>query len=178
MKRLLNKKKYILVAVVGIIIGCWIASLKIYDNFEEKGTVENSKDVGSYEETEVIKRKEASYEEWLAAGMVTAISMRYPEFELEGIYLTAKTELSEKEESNGVYVIFYNDEMKMAIYSKPLAEERNESGTIDLYTKDLGFATFDEVSANEIQIVEYIDLQQEDLKDLIKQSLLVSLYEH
>ena len=35
----------------------------------------------------IVEKKEASYERWLAAGMVTAMSMRYSDFQINGIYL-------------------------------------------------------------------------------------------
>lgn len=100
--------------------------------------------------TGTIQKADASYERWLAAAMVTAISLHYPDFEINGIYLTAETELSSASQSSGAYVIFTSDGESLVIYSKPLEEERTEAGTVDLYTMDLGFATFDEVNAETV----------------------------
>ncbi|MEI3218836.1 MAG: hypothetical protein V8S08_03360 [Lachnoclostridium sp.] len=57
-------------------------------------------------QVEIMEEEKASYERWLAAGMVTAISMEYQEFEIEGIYLASETELNRFKDSQGAYVIF------------------------------------------------------------------------
>lgn len=123
------------------------------------------------------QKADASYERWLAAAMVTAISLHYSDFQINGIYLTAETELSSASESSGAYVAFTSGEESLMICSKPLEEERTEAGTIDLYTMDLGFATFDEVDLKTVNTEGMLSVEAAELSELISQSMLVSLYE-
>lgn len=67
---------------------------------------------------------------------------------------------------------------KIAIHSKPLDEERTEAGTKDLYTENLGFASFDEVDVDSIDKDECVTVEMDELSELISQSVLVSVYEH
>lgn len=127
---------------------------------------------------EIQEKANASYERWLAAGMVTGISMQYSDFEINGIYLTGETELSEKNASNGAYVIFTAGDTQIAVHSVPLDAERTEQGTMDLYTRDLGFATFDIVDVESVDTANYKEIDMNELNELISQSLLVSIYEH
>ena len=127
---------------------------------------------------EIIERADASYERWLAAGMVTAISMQYPAFEINGIYLASETEMSDKISSAGATVVFSSSGESYAVQSRPLSDERTETGTIDLYTKDLGFATFDPIDPASVDSTDKIQGEIEGLEELIAQSILVSLYEH
>lgn len=129
-------------------------------------------------QVEIMEEEKASYERWLAAGMVTAISMEYQEFEIEGIYLASETELNRFKDSQGAYVIFTSGGVERAIYSKPLDEERNEGGTKDLYTRNLGFATFDNVAADSINREQFQSIELGEIQELISQSVLVSIYEH
>lgn len=126
----------------------------------------------------ITDKNEASYEEWLAAGMVVAVSMEYPEFELREVYLTGETDLADKQNSGGAYVVFDLDGTERAVYGFPLDEERTEEGTTDLYTMDLGFAAFEPVEVQSIDTVACRQVGMENLEKLIEQSLLVSLYEH
>lgn len=129
-------------------------------------------------QVEIMEEEKASYERWLAAGMVTAISMEYQEFEIEGIYLASETELNRFKDSQGAYVIFTSGGVERAIYSKPLDEERNEGGTKDLYTRNLGFATFDNVAADSINREQFQSIELGEIQELISQSVLISIYEH
>lgn len=124
-----------------------------------------------------IQKVDASYERWLAAAMVTAISLQYTEFEINGIYFETETDLTKPLESSGVYVTFAGDGEMITIHSEALTEERTEAGTMDLYTMDLGFATFDTVDVESVNISNMQSVQVEDLSELISQSMLVSLYE-
>lgn len=126
----------------------------------------------------ITDKKQASYEEWLAAGTVVAVSIEYPTFDLKGIYLTGETALTDKQNSSGVYVVFDADGMEQAVHAFPLDKERTEAGTTDLYTMDLGFAAFEPVEVQSIDTAAYRQVGIEDLQELIAQSLLVSLYEH
>lgn len=163
-------------AIIIIIIFQKMISARSHPASSAEETIENGTEEPN--QMEVTERAEASYERWLAAGMVTAISMQYSEFEINGIYLTGETDLTEKADSNGVYVIFTEQGVQKTVYSVPLEGEREEAGTMDLYTRDLGFATFDMVEADTADTASCIEIQMDDLDELISQSLLVSLYEH
>ena len=183
-RRKKNNKRNILWWCIGITIGVIIciavgAAVLVYDqnNSKDRQSVEDNTDnvTGT---AEAIQRADASYERWLAAGMVTAISMQYPDFSIEGIYLSGETALSDKSESAGAYVVFTADGAETAIHSVPLDAERTDAGTTDLYTRDLGFATFDTIDPSQIDTGSCEQIEMDDLTDLISQSLLVSLYEH
>lgn len=181
-----NKKKYLqwLVAIVIFAVCAVIIVLAagelISNRSEEEPEAGEVIENGTEEpnQMEIVERADASYERWLAAGMVTAISMQYPDFSIEGIYLSGETELSDKSESKGAYVVFTANGAETAIHSVPLDAERTDAGTTDLYTRDLGFATFDTIEPSQIDTGSCEQIEMEDLNDLISQSLLVSIYEH
>lgn len=127
---------------------------------------------------EIQERMDASYERWLASEVMIGISMQYPDFTFENVYLGGETEIAEKTKSKGVYVVFHADGEEKVIHSVPLNDERTESGTKDLYSRDLGFATFDEIALEEMEADTFLQAEPEEFDDLISQSLLVSLYEH
>lgn len=130
------------------------------------------------QEVVITEKVDAPYEYWLAANMVVASIMKYPELEITDICLTGETEISSKTESEGVYIVFGASDEKIIIHSKPLDGERKEEKTTDLYSANLGFATFDivEVEFSKLESCKRIDLEQ--LDKLISQSLLISIYEH
>lgn len=181
-----KKKKYLQwLAAIVIFVVCAViiifASRELISNHSEEETAADEVIENGTEEPnqmEVVERDDASYERWLAAGMVTAISMQYPDFSIEGIYLSGETALSDKSESAGAYVVFTADGAETAIHSVPLDAERTDAGTTDLYTRDLGFATFDTIEPSQIDTESCEQIEMDDLTDLISQSLLVSLYEH
>lgn len=123
-----------------------------------------------------VGQEESSYEQWLAAGMVMAISMEYPDFELLGIYAASETPVAYHATSSGAYVHFRSGGGEILIHSAPLDAERSVSGTTDLYTAQLGFATFDQVAVGSADLGGMEKLELEALSDLISQSLLVSIY--
>lgn len=123
------------------------------------------------DKVELEKKEEAPDSEWLAAAMVIAITLEYPDFDIEEIYVA---EDGEKE----AYIIFNSEGQKKAIHSTALKEERKESGTRDIYTKDLGFATFDETEPENINSNQMTKIEIDELGKLIEQSLLVSVYQN
>lgn len=126
----------------------------------------------------VIVKEDATYERWLAAAMTIGISMQYPDFAIKDIYLTGRTALSGKAGSEGVYITFTSAGSTYMVCSEPLEAERENAGTIDLYSMDLGFNTFDLAEADRVDVDSMEKVALEDLSKLIEQSLLVSLYEH
>lgn len=124
----------------------------------------------------VPQRVEGDYEQWLTAGMVLAVSMEYPDFEIRGVYIASKTAQHQKMLSDGAYLLIISGGKEILIQSLPLDAERTEAGTRDLYTMDLGFATFDAVAADSVDLDAMIRLQLEDLEDMIRQTMLPSVY--
>lgn len=122
------------------------------------------------QKAEIKEKADATESEWLSAAVVIAISMQYPEFEIEEIYISM-------EDIKETYVVFNTGGKQVAIHSKELSEERKEAGTKDIYAEGLGFATFDEVSVSGIKTNDMDTIAIEELNDLIAQSLLVSVYE-
>lgn len=120
--------------------------------------------------------KEASYEQWLSAGMVVGLSMEYPDFELRGIWVAGETALEDKMNSRGAVVLFTSGGEELALRSAPLEEGRKTPGTMDLSTQTLGFATFDVTAAGSVNTAGMKEVALDDLTELIEQSMLVSLY--
>jgi len=148
----------------------------------QDSTTEFKEDKSDVQSTEkephgFVQKLEASYEEWIAAAMVVAVSMQYPDFESEEIYVTGATDFEKKNESNGVYIVFSAEGETMAFHSFPIKEERTEKGTMDISTMDMGFITFDAVDEKEIPKSQCRKIVFEELEDLIKQSLLVTIHE-
>ena len=144
------------------------------EELQVEGTDQSELDVVEEEpapsENEIVEKADASYERWLAAGVVVGVSLQYPEFEFTGIYLAPENE--------SVYVVFECGGEEIAIHSKPIEEERTEAGTKDLYTEDLGYASFDEVDVESIAKDECETVEIDELSELISQSMLVTVYEH
>ncbi len=127
---------------------------------------------------QIVQQADAEYEKWLSAAMVVCVSMEYPDFELEGIYISSSKSLEDKFTSDGAYIVFTSGGNRMAIHSIALAQERTTAGTRDISTEIIGFATFDQLDPANIDYnsLEIIDL--EELEELIAQSLLVTIYTH
>lgn len=140
------------------------------------GETEPAQTVQTQPPVTVPQRVEGDYEQWLAAGMVLAVSMEYPDFEIRGIYIASKTAQYQKMLSDGAYILFTSGGEEILIQSLPLEEERSEAGTSDLYTMDLGFATFDRVAADSVDLDAMTRLQLADLTEMIQQTMLPSLY--
>lgn len=147
---------------------------KSEENDEE--TTESGKSADA--EQVLIERVEASYEEWLASAALIGMTMQYPDFEQEEIYLASETELDDHSKSKGVYIIFESEGEKIALSVQPLDEERSEAGTNDLYTSDLGYATFDEIKAKDVKTKKMTKVEVDDLTEEIEQSILVTIYSH
>lgn len=145
---------------------------------EQDDTSANSEAENESGENSTISEQNASYEYWLAAGVVTGISMQYMDFELDGIYVASETPLGNHDDSKGVYVVFQSEGKTLTIEAKPLDGERDEIGTIDLSTNNFGFATFDVVDVKASDLKKYEEVRLENLSSLISQLMLVTLYEH
>lgn len=127
---------------------------------------------------EIVERADAEYEKWLSAAQVVCVSMEYPDFQLDGVYTTSATALENKYDSEGAYIIFTSGGNKMAFHSKALEKERSATGTIDISTEAIGYATFDKIDPASINVSSLDQIELEELSDLISQSLLISIYTH
>ena len=121
----------------------------------------------------IVQQADAEYEKWLAATMVMCVSMEYPDFELEAIYAASATALENKLDSQGAYIVFTTGGNRICIHSRALEAERTATGTKDISTEAIGYATVDMVNPDSVDfsVLEEIDLA--DLSELFTQSLLV-----
>lgn len=124
------------------------------------------------------QQAKADYEKWLSAAMVVGLSMEYPDFELTGIYTASETALENKKSSEGVYIFFTSGGKTQGLYGVALEQERTESGTRDISTNTVGFATFDPVEPESVDISAMKQISLEEIGELIAQSMLVSIYTH
>ena len=161
----------ILVLVLGVYL---IQSGKV--DSDKTNAAKASYDVS--DEKNLMDEDESAGDDITISSVVTAISLSYPDFELQEILTATKSGLDEMEQSEGVYVKFNSGGETIIIHSKPLVTERTEKGTIDLHEQKLGFATFDTVTANTLKGKELTAIDVNALSELITESLLVSLYEH
>ncbi|MEE1038806.1 MAG: hypothetical protein U0K95_06530 [Eubacterium sp.] len=160
----------------------------LYKDSEKESDKESDKDSDDKNSDDKDEDSDASdtdenndsetYEQWVAAASVTAISLTYPDFEIESILAASDTDFGDKEDSKGIYVIFNSSGKKYAVFSKSLKEERSDKGTVDLYGQEIGFATFDMVEPGEIDKKKMKEIKVENLNELISKSTLISLYEH
>lgn len=182
-KKRRNKKirKIAIIALVIILIAlvALLAVLVIKD-MGKKGTdttessVEEQAPEAKYVEYD---RVDAPYEHWLAAAVVTGISMDYPDFELEGIYAAGETELEQAGSSEGVYVIFTSNGERKGIRAVHLDGPRTaEAGTKDITSDVIGYASYEEVSPDSMDVSGYQTVEIEDLNTLIGQSERVTVY--
>lgn len=119
---------------------------------------------------------DAPYEHWLAAAVITGISIEYPDFELGEIYAVGETNLEEAEKSEGIYVVFTSSGEEKCVYSVPLDEARSEAGAVDITSSVIGFASFEVTSVDSIDVSRYNVIEIEDLNTMIEQSEQVAVY--
>ena len=125
---------------------------------------------------DIVQKADADYEQWLSAAMIVCVSMEYPDFELDGVYAASSTTLEDKYSSDGAYIVFTTGGTKIAIHSKALENERTDSGTVDISSEMVGYATFDRVDPASLDVSSLEELTMDELSELISQSLLVSIY--
>ena len=87
----------------------------------------------AYEPTETQPVVKDVAPEQLAAVTLYALSMEYPDFVLQGFYAAGK----------GIYAMFETAGSNVTAYIYPIAGERLEPGTMDLFSNETGFAAFD-----------------------------------
>ena len=79
------------IATVIVVVSGKMPGLSGAEEGQNKLPVEVTDEKGK---AEIIEKQDASYERWLAAGMVTAVSMQYPDFEIQHIYLASEHDIS------------------------------------------------------------------------------------
>lgn len=128
---------------------------------------------------EEYERADADYEQWLAASVITCISMNTPDFELEEVYASTQTTVNDRMSSQGIYVTYQSGGETLCIQAKPLEQGRSgQAGTKDVYSELTGYASYDEVSADAIDKSQWHTVDLQDLNTLIEQSERVVLYEN
>ena len=161
----------LLLAVLGVVL------LKAVGKQEEKAdNSDNQEDSAPEADYVEYDRVDAPYEHWLAATVITGISMENPDFELGEIYAAEETSLEEAQNSEGIYVVFTSDGEENCVYSAPLEEARTEAGTTDITSNVIGFASFEEVTVDSIDTSKYHVIEIEDLNTIIEQSERVTVY--
>ena len=172
-KGFLGNKK--LIVTVGLLAVLLVALIIAAILLGQKG---NKPDSGETTQptSQLEQRVDGSYEQWLAAGMMVGVSMEYPDFTLMGIYAAGETEIANKASSQGVYILIQTGGEELLLWGHSLDAERKEPGTTDLYTKELGFNTFDPVSRENVDLTALQELKLEDLGKMIEQSMLLTLY--
>lgn len=127
---------------------------------------------------QVTEQIPGNYEQWLAAAMVMGVSLEYPDFSELELYAASDTELAAKAESQGVYLRFISGGETVLLHGTPLAQERTEAGTRDIYSMQAGFSALTEVDAASVDLSSMEVYTMDSLADYIQQSLLVSVYAH
>ncbi len=87
------------------------------------------------------------YEDYLAALTIVALSMEYFDFIPLGVFSYEKVSFDRKTESKGIYATFESEGSTWTAFVYPIEGERNESGTLDIYSTELGYAAFDLVES-------------------------------
>lgn len=175
-----NKNKCQLFAIIFITFVSILFITNNPINSNKNNTNQNTEVIEKENEAnaEIVDKEEACYEEWLSAAMVSALTLQDDEFQINHIYYKTKTDLNNKLDSSGVYLIYTVDNQMYCKYSKPLSKERQKKGKVDLYTKELGFSTYDSINVDSLNFKNYKEIKANSLNTLISQSLLVSLYEN
>lgn len=125
-----------------------------------------------------VPQIEASYEQWLAATMMFPVYQQYLDVVPLGVYTLTESTLSDYSASQGVFIHFRSGSEEVIIRSVPLTAERTESGTTDLYSAKLGYATFDRVVMNPEELMMMTQLDMDGVMALIEYTGLVYLYSH
>ncbi len=116
-------------------------------------------------------------EHWLAAAAVNGISMFYPDFTELKIYAAAYTGPEDPVPSKGVYLRFSSMGEAYCLEISPLKAERDSIGSVDLYSDNTGYATFDAIEPEKMP-EGFQQVEIENLGELIGKCERVMLYQH
>lgn len=127
---------------------------------------------------ETLPDIQASYEQWLAGAMVVAATMEYPEYLPVSAYTLTETQLENKLDSSGVFLVISDGVQELILHSTPLAAERDTAGTRDLSTAQLGYATFDMVVMSPSDLGGLKEMSMDELMEMSIYAMLVSVSYH
>ncbi len=170
MNKRVDKKIVILVVAAACVLAAALAAVLF---LSRPGGKEPTGTTGS-----TPKIPQASYERWLAAHEYLLVYLLYQPSGEPEIYLTGETELANKSQSGGVYIRLTLEDGVVLLESKPLAAERTEKGTRDVSAPMIGYATFDEVDPQSVDLSGMEKLEFSQLKELTDAALLPALSEH
>ena len=106
--------------------------------------------------------------EQLAALSLYALSMEFPDFELQGFY-------SNGSRTDGIYAMFVSNGENLTAHIYPIGNERNTPGTMDIYATEVGYAAFDFVNGVDDN---YTEIPQEDYVEQLSALSGVSVFSH
>ncbi len=118
-----------------------------------------------------------SYERWLAAHDYLLTYVAYEQTAEPEIYLTGETDLANKSQSAGIYLLLTVGNQTVLLESKPLSAERTAPGTRDVSAPKIGYATFDEVPLDSVDLSAMEKVDYEQIKALVDAALLPTLNE-
>ena len=129
--------------------------------------------------SEVLQEPEAgkTYEDYLCALTLYALSMEYPDFQLQESYALSEIAPANKNYSEGAYVMFESMGENLCVHVYPLAEERTEAFTRDIYTAELGFVAFD-ILEEAPNTENLLPLDAAIFSQLLSELSSVSIYSH
>ncbi len=104
----------------------------------------------------------------LAALSLYALSMEFPDFELQGFY-------SNGSRTDGIYAMFVSNGENLTAHIYPIGNERNTPGTMDIYATEVGYAAFDFVNGVDDN---YTEIPQEDYVEQLSALSGVSVFSH
>ena len=140
---------------------------------EQEETSSGTEDQSKVQASETDK----AYEEYLSALSLLALSMEYPDFQLQGVYAASRVSVENKSSSQGIYVLFESQGEDLCLHVFPIAAERNEAGSRDVFASELGYAAFD--LQPEIPAVDGLTLlEAKDYGELLSKLSGVALYNH
>ena len=180
-----NRKQRILIVsaacAVAVLIGAGLTAGIYWEqrSSQQDGDQLESENHEMEPHVEDYERAEADYEQWLAASVITCISMNNPDFELEEVYASTQTTIDDRMNSQGIYVTYQSGGETLCILAKPLEQGRSgQAGTKDVYSELTGYASYEEVSADTIDVSQWHTVDMQELNTLIEQSERVVLYEN
>lgn len=127
---------------------------------------------------EIVNQLDCSYEEYLAAAGLSALTVQYEGFEPKKILCDSKHSINDAAQSKGVYLIYNGVDGEQCLHLYYLEKERTEAGTMDLYSQSVGYAAMDEASIEEAEKAGFTETTVDALEPVIKQLLLTTILEH
>ncbi len=180
-----NRKQRILIAsaacIAAVLFGAGLTAWVYWGqrSSQQDGSQLESENHELEPHVEDNERADADYEQWLAAAVITCVSMNTPDFELGEVYASTQTTIEDRMDSQGIYVTYQSGGETVCIQSKPLEQGRSgQEGTKDVYSELTGYASYDEAVVETIDMSQWQTVDLQELNTLIEQSERVVLYEN